>query len=130
MTIEKNETTFNAKSSRQFFSKIKKTEIGISNKFKDNVKSKGMNSLILLILLEIRTQGCRRRRLEGADESTEPEDTHLLHKGKYHFTADLLLDWLGFSCFAYVELDRDLQVWSDPSRRSGVYSGPVYLNGI
>ena len=24
------------------------------------------------------------------------ENTHLLHKGKYHCTADLLFDWLGF----------------------------------
>ena len=34
------------------------------------------------------------------------ENTHLLHKGKYHCTADLLFDWLGLSCFAYGELDR------------------------
>ena len=30
--------------------------------------------------------------------------------------ADLLFDWLGFNCFAYVELDRDLQVWSNPNK--------------
>ena len=24
------------------------------------------------------------------------ENTHLLRKGKYHYTADLLFDWLGF----------------------------------
>ena len=35
------------------------------------------------------------------------ENTHLLWKGKYHCMADLLFDWLGFSCFVYVELDRD-----------------------
>ena len=38
---------------------------------------------------------------------------NLLRKGKYHCTTDLLFDWLGISCFAYVELDRDLQVWSN-----------------
>ena len=38
----------------------------------------------------------------------EPENTHLLCKGKYHCTADLQLDWLGFSCFAYVELDLEI----------------------
>ena len=27
-----------------------------------------------------------------------------------------LFDWLGFSWFAYVELDRDLQVWSNPNQ--------------
>ena len=36
-------------------------------------------------------------------------NTLLLHKRKYHCTADLLFDWLGFSCFAYVEQDRVLQ---------------------
>ena len=40
----------------------------------------------------------------------------LLHKGKYHSMTDLLFDWLGFSCFAYVELDRALQVWSNPNQ--------------
>ena len=33
-----------------------------------------------------------------------------------HCTADLLFDWLGFSCFACVELERDLQVWSNPNQ--------------
>ena len=28
-----------------------------------------------------------------------PENTHLLCKGKYQCTADLLFDWFGFSCF-------------------------------
>ena len=32
------------------------------------------------------------------------------------YTADLPFDWLGFSCFAYVELDTDLQVWSNPNQ--------------
>ena len=44
------------------------------------------------------------------------ENTYLLRKGKYHCTTDLLFDWLGFSCFAYVELDRDLQVWLNPNQ--------------
>ena len=38
-------------------------------------------------------------------------------------TDDPLFDWLGFSCFAYVAIDRDLQVWSNPyqsNRRSAV----------
>ena len=42
--------------------------------------------------------------------------THLLHKGKYHCMTNLLFDWLGFSYFACVELDRDLQVWSNPNQ--------------
>ena len=29
-------------------------------------------------------------------------------------------DWIGLSCFAYIEFDRDLQVWSNPNRRSAV----------
>ena len=28
--------------------------------------------------------------------------------------ADLLFEWLGFSCFANVEFDKDLQVWLNP----------------
>ena len=32
----------------------------------------------------------------------DPENTHLLHMGKYHCTADLLFDWFVFSCFAYL----------------------------
>ena len=44
------------------------------------------------------------------------ESTHLLHKGKYHCTTDLLFDYFGFSSFAYVELDRDFQVWSNPNQ--------------
>ena len=34
----------------------------------------------------------------------KPENTHLLRKRKYHWMADLLFEWLGLSCFAYVEL--------------------------
>ena len=37
------------------------------------------------------------------DQMARSENTHLLCKGKYHCTADLLFDWLGFSRFAYVE---------------------------
>ena len=33
-----------------------------------------------------------------------PENTHLLRKGKYHCTADLLFDWFGFSCFVELKL--------------------------
>ena len=33
-----------------------------------------------------------------------PEKTHLLCKGKYHCTADLLFDWFGFSCFVQLKL--------------------------
>ena len=32
------------------------------------------------------------------------ENTHLLCKEKYHCTADLLFDWLGFSCFVELKL--------------------------
>ena len=44
------------------------------------------------------------------------ENTDLLHKGKYHCMADLLFACLGFCCFAYVELDRALQVWLNPNQ--------------
>ena len=47
-----------------------------------------------------------------------PENTQLLRKGKYHCMPDLLFDWLGFSCFAFVELDRAIQVWSNPNQSS------------
>ena len=40
------------------------------------------------------------------------ENAHLLRKGKDHCTADRF----GFSCFAYVELDTDLEVWSNPNK--------------
>ena len=33
--------------------------------------------------------------------------------------ADLLFDWLGFSYFGCVELDRHLQVWSNPHQSNG-----------
>ena len=60
---------------------------------------------------------------------------HSLSEGNLQF------EWLGFSCFAYVELDRDLQIWSNPNqsnRRSvvqwyfplqckRVFSGSRYL---
>ena len=32
--------------------------------------------------------------------------------------ANLLFDWLGFSYFGYVELDRDLQVWQIPTSQT------------
>ena len=44
------------------------------------------------------------------------ENTHLQGKGKYHCTAALLFDWLGFRCLGYVELYRDFQVWSNPNQ--------------
>ena len=44
------------------------------------------------------------------------ENTHSFCKGKYHYMADLLFDWLRFSCFDCVELDRDLQVWKNPNQ--------------
>ena len=49
-------------------------------------------------------------------DSTPPDNTHLLRKGKYRCMADLLFDWLGLSCFASVVLDRDLQVWLNPKQ--------------
>ena len=37
------------------------------------------------------------------------ENTHLLRKGNLQCSmAALLFDWLGFSCFAHVELDSDI----------------------
>ena len=53
---------------------------------------------------------------------SKPENTHLLCKGKYHWMADLLFDRLGFSCFAFVELDIDLQVRSNPNQFSLIFS--------
>ena len=39
------------------------------------------------------------------------ENTHLLHKGKYHCsTADLLPNWFGIRSFAYIKLTTDLQL--------------------
>ena len=32
--------------------------------------------------------------------------------------ANLLFDWLGFSHFGFVELDRDLQVWQIPTSQT------------
>ena len=49
------------------------------------------------------------------DNTHYAESTHLLCKGKYHCTADLMFDLLGFSCFAHVESDADLQVLSNPT---------------
>ena len=44
------------------------------------------------------------------------ENTDSSCKGKYHCMADLLFDWFGFSCFSFLELDTDLQVWSNPNQ--------------
>ena len=63
-------------------------------------------------------------------EFVRAENTHLLCKRKYHCTHDLLFDWLGFNCFACVELYRDLQVWSksnQSNRRSTVQQLDVQL---
>ena len=38
------------------------------------------------------------------------EDTHILSKGKYHSTADLLIDWSGLSSFVKFKLAIDLRV--------------------
>ena len=29
----------------------------------------------------------------------------------------LLFDWFGFGCFAYVQLDTDVHVWSNPNHK-------------
>ena len=53
----------------------------------------------------------------------QPDNTHLIRKGKHHCMANLLFNWIGFSCFACVELDRDLQLWLNPNqsnRRSAI----------
>ena len=34
----------------------------------------------------------------------KPENNHLLCKGKYHCSADLLFDWFGFSRFVELKL--------------------------
>ena len=57
--------------------------------------------------------------LSSQKKAVQPENTHLLSKWKYHCMADLLFDRIGFSCFAYIELDRDLQVWSNPNQSKG-----------
>ena len=56
-----------------------------------------------------------------------PENTHLLRKGKYHSMADLLFDWLGFSCFACIELDRYLQVWLNPNQSNRKSAAQLYF---
>ena len=53
----------------------------------------------------------------------QPENTHLLCKGKYQFTAVLLFVWFRFSYFACVELETFLLVCLNPNqsnRRSAV----------
>ena len=55
----------------------------------------------------------------------QSDNTHLPRKGKYHCIADLLFDWLGFSCFAYVEFDTDIQIWLNPTSQTG---GHLYSN--
>ena len=57
-------------------------------------------------------------RVDKAYWTNKPENTHILCKGKYHCTADLLFYWFAFSCFSYVELDTDFQVWSTPNQSS------------
>ena len=57
----------------------------------------------------------------------DTENTHLLCKGKYYCTADLLLDWLEFCCFAYIELDKDLQVWSNPNQSNRRWAVQLYF---
>ena len=52
-----------------------------------------------------------------------PGNTHLLHEGNYHCTANLLLYLFIFSCFAHVTLITCLLVWLNPSqsnRRSAI----------
>ena len=41
--------------------------------------------------------------------------------------ADLLFDWIGFSGFAYVKLDRDLQVWLNPNQSNRRYAVQLYF---
>ena len=43
-------------------------------------------------------------------------------------TADLLFDWLGFSSFAYDELNADLQVCSNPKQSNKRSDGTVILS--
>ena len=39
---------------------------------------------------------------------------------KYHCTADILFILFGFSCFANVELAKDLPVWSNPNQSNRI----------
>ena len=52
----------------------------------------------------------------------EPENTHLLCKGKHHCAADLMFYTFGFSCFACDELTTYLLAWlhANPSTRKSV----------
>ena len=50
-----------------------------------------------------------------------PENLHLLFKGKYHCTADLLFVLFGLSFFAYAEFETYKRVWlnrNQSNRRS------------
>ena len=49
------------------------------------------------------------------------ENTHFIRRGTQR-TGDLLFDWLASSCFAYVELDTNLQVWLNPNKSNKPYS--------
>ena len=58
------------------------------------------------------------------------ENTHLLCKRKYHWTADLLFYLFYLSWFDYVKLSTDLHVWSHPNqtnRRSAVLQWHFHL---
>ena len=65
---------------------------------------------------------------DNEDCKYKPENTHFLYKGNL-CTADLLFDcdWLGFRYFAYVGLDRDLQVWSNPNQSKRRSKIQLYL---
>ena len=45
-----------------------------------------------------------------------PENSQLLHKGKYHCMAVLLFVLFGFRCFAYAEFVTYLIVWLNPNQ--------------
>ena len=53
-----------------------------------------------------KTTAAKEENIGGANSNSmtdgQPESTHLLYKGKYHCTADLLFDWLGLSCIDWV----------------------------
>ena len=58
----------------------------------------------------------------------KPDNTHFFHKRKFHYTANLLFIFIGFSCFTYVELATDLLVWSNLNQSNRRSSHIVILS--
>ena len=59
---------------------------------------------------------CRLVVISGIFKESLPENTRLLCKGMNHWTADLLFDWFGFSCFGYARSTTDTLVLPNPKQ--------------